>query len=101
MTWGWLILLGAGSYGLKVLGVFALRGPLEVRLRPLTSLLPAALFSALVVVQTLGSGESLTLDARIPGVMAGAVAVWLRAPFVVVVLVAMAVTAGTRAVTGA
>jgi branched-subunit amino acid transport protein len=100
MTWLAVGLLAAGSYGLKVVGVFALDGWLEQRLRPLTSLLPAALFAALVVVQTFGDGRSLVVDARFPGVLAGAIAVWYRAPFVVVVIVAMAVTACTRALTG-
>jgi branched chain amino acid efflux pump len=101
MSWIWLGLLAVGSYGLKAAGVFALRGSVERRLRPLTSLLPAALFGALVAVQTLGRDGDVVVDARVLGVMAGAVAVWLRAPFVVVVVLAMAVTAGARAVSGA
>jgi len=100
LSWLTLGLLAAGSYGLKVVGVFALKGPLERRLRPLTSLLPSALFAALVVVQTLGEDGSLVVDARVPGVLAGAVAVWSRAPFVVVVVVAMATTACVRAIVG-
>lgn len=101
MSWLALVALGAGSYGLKVLGVFALRGAPEERLRPLTSLLPAALFAALVVVQTLGREGDLVIDARVLGVLGAAIAVVLRAPFVVVVLVAMVVTAATRALAGA
>ena len=62
----------------------------------LTALIPAALFSALIAVQTVGGDEALVLDARILGVGAGAVAVWRKAPFVVVVVVAMAVTALVR-----
>jgi len=101
MTWIELALLAIGSYGIKVVGVFALRGRLEMRLRPLTSLLPAAMFAAIVVVQTLGREGSVVLDARVPGVLAAMVAVTFRAPFAVVVIVAMAVTAGARAIAGA
>ena len=101
MTWFGLGLLAVGTYGLKAAGVFALRGSLEQRLRPLTSLLPAAMFAALVVVQTLGRDGGLVLDARVPGVLAAALAVWFRAPFIFVVVVAMAVTAGVRAIGGA
>ena len=54
MTWIELSLLAMGSYAIKAAGVLALRGRLETRLRPLTSLLPAAMFAAIVVVQTLG-----------------------------------------------
>ena len=38
------------------------------------------------------------LDARVAGVVAGALAAWRKAPLIVVVLAAMAVTAGLRAV---
>ena len=101
MTWIELGALAVGSYAIKAVGVFALRGRLEIRLRPLTSLLPAAMFAAIIVVQTLGRDGSIAFDARIPGVIAAIVAVALRAPFAVVVVVAMAVTAGTRAIAGA
>jgi len=50
-------------------------------------------------VQTFGDGRELVLDGRAVGVAAGAVAVLLRAPFIVVVLVAMAAAAGWRALT--
>ena len=47
-------------------------------------------------MQTVGGDETLVLDARVWGVAAGSVAVWRKAPFVVVVLIAMAVTAFVR-----
>ncbi|MEI6375210.1 MAG: AzlD domain-containing protein, partial [Actinomycetes bacterium] len=47
-------------------------------------------------VQTFASGQSLVLDARVAGVAAGAVALILRAPFLVVVIVAGVVAAGLR-----
>ena len=99
MNWPLLILLAAGSYGLKVLGVTALGGIVERRLGPVVSLLPAALFSALIVVMTFEEAGQLVLDSRVAGVAAGAVATWRRAPLLVVVAAAMAVTAGLRALT--
>ena len=99
MSWGVIIVLVVGAYGLKVFGVLGLgrvSGSATARFEPFTSLIPAALFAALVAVQTVGDGESLVLDARLLGVAAGAVAVWRRAPFVVVVVIAMAVTACVR-----
>ena len=47
-------------------------------------------------MQTVGGDETLVLDARLWGVAAGGVAVWRRTPFVVVVILAMAVTAFVR-----
>lgn len=99
MSWTSLWILVAGAYGLKAFGVLVLGRPdstLGARLEPLTALIPAALFAGLIAVQTVGSDESLVLDARVWGVAAGSVAVWRKAPFVVVVLVAMAVTAFVR-----
>ena len=68
------------------------------RLAPVTALLPAALFSALIVTMAMGDGPSLVVDARLIGVAAGVLAVARRAPMVVVVMVAMGVTALVRVV---
>jgi Branched-chain amino acid transport protein (AzlD) len=61
-------------------------------------LLPVALLAALVGVQTMSApGPTLVLDARVAGVAAALVALVLRAPFLVVLVVAAAVAAGLRA----
>ena len=99
MSWSSLWILVVGAYGLKAFGVLVLGRPgstLGARLEPLTALIPAALFAGLVAVQTVGGDEALVFDARVWGVAAGSVAVWRKAPFVVVVVVAMAVTAVVR-----
>ena len=63
-------------------------------------LLPVALIVGLVVIQTFGDGRRLTIDARVPGLIAAAIAIRYRAPFVVVVLVGAGVTALFRAIPG-
>jgi len=55
-------------------------------------LLTVALLSALVVVQTVGAGQAIVVDARLPAVAVAALLLWARAPFLVVV-VGAAVTA--------
>jgi branched-subunit amino acid transport protein len=60
-------------------------------------LLPAALLSALVVVQTFASGRELVLDARAPAVAVAALALALRASLVVVLTAAALTAAGLRA----
>lgn len=99
MSWPLMIALVAGSYGFKALGVSSLGGRIEHRLGPAVTLLPAALFAALVVIMTFEDAGTLALDARAAGVAAGALAVWRRAPLILVVAVAMAVTAAVRALT--
>jgi branched-subunit amino acid transport protein len=67
------------------------------QVRRLVELLPVALLSALVVVELFGPTGYLTFDGpRLAGFAAGAVAVWRRAPFLVVVVVAAAVAALLR-----
>ena len=95
MSWGALLGLSAGAYAFKLVGVVA-GEKLATRLAPVTALLPAALFAALVVVMAVADNRSLVIDGRMVGVGLGAVAVWRKAPFVIVVLVAMAGTAGIR-----
>ena len=100
MSWRAILFLAAGAELFKQVG-FHLAG----RIRPtprfiaLTALLPPALLAALVVVQTLADGTSLVIDPRLAGVAAGGLVAWRRAPFVVVVVVAAAVTATLRAST--
>ena len=60
--------------------------------------LALALLGALVVVGTFAAGESLTVDPRVAGTLAAGVALWRRAPFVVVVAIACAATALVRVV---
>lgn len=115
MSWTTIGLLAAGAYlfkalGFLVLGPLSLRGQIEgeesqqavagragLAIR-VGQLLPAALLAALVVSQTVTSGTDLVVDARLAGVTAGAVAVWRRAPFWLVLVIAAATTALIRLV---
>jgi hypothetical protein len=54
------------------------------------------LLASLTVVNALASGQGLVLDARLGALAAAAVALWLRAPFLVVVLTGAAAAAGLR-----
>ena len=51
MTWGAVIALSVGSYAFKLLGVTAGQR-FSKHLAPGTALLPAALFSALIVIMS-------------------------------------------------
>jgi len=100
MIWPAVIIGSIGAYLLKLTGYVIPERVLEnERLRRLTALLPVALLAALVAVQTFSVGSSLQIDARIAGLAAAIVALILRAPFLVVVLVA-AITAAVLRATG-
>jgi branched-subunit amino acid transport protein len=88
------------SFCIKAAGPVALGGrDLPRWAERLIVLLPAALLSALVVVQTVADGKVLVLDARAAGLAAALVAVALRASVLIVLLLAAVTAAGLRAVT--
>jgi branched-subunit amino acid transport protein len=95
----WITILAASfaCFLLKVLGNVVPKTFLE---RPLVSeitrLLPIALLSAIVAIQTLGQGQGLTIDARLPALGASLIALKLKAPFVVVVVIAAVIAALLR-----
>ncbi|MGW0604493.1 AzlD domain-containing protein [Streptomyces sp. NPDC002640] len=97
-VWIAIGLTAVGCYAVKLAGLLV---PGEVLERPLVrrlaALLPVALLAALTAQQTFADGRELVLDARVVGVGAAGIALALRAPFLVVVGVAVAVTAGVRA----
>ncbi len=99
MTAIWLTIasLALATAGLKLAGPLALGGrPLPANALNVVELLAAALLAALVVVETFGKGRSLTVDARVLGATFAALALMRRAPMIVVVLGAAAVTALAR-----
>lgn len=97
MSWATLLVIAAGAFGFKALGLVVLGGrTLPARLQACLDLLPAALLPALVLVNTFVTDRHLVLDARVPGVAAAALAAWKRAPLPVVLLLGAAVTALVR-----
>ena len=93
VLWG-LALLGAGTLAMKSFGPVLAGGsrrPPAV-LGRVSAVLPTALLSALVATDLIATG----VDARLAGTAIAALAVVLRAPFLVVVLAGTAGTALLR-----
>ncbi|GHH37612.1 AzlD domain-containing protein [Streptomyces candidus] len=100
-VWIAILATAAGCYFAKLLGLLVPATALERPLvQKLAALLPVALLAALTAQQTFATGQHLVLDARAAGLVAAAVALVLRAPFLVVVGAAVAVTAGARVLGG-
>jgi branched-subunit amino acid transport protein len=96
----WLAILAASAvcFAIKLVGHLVPEHLLaEPRVARTASLVTVALLAALVGVQTVTTGQALTLDARVPALVVAAVALVLRAPFVVVVVLAAGTAAGLRA----
>ncbi|MGX4689457.1 AzlD domain-containing protein [Streptomyces sp. JNUCC 63] len=99
--WIAVAVTAVGCYAVKLAGLLVPAGALERPLvKRLAALLPVALLAALTAQQTFADGHALVLDARVAGLAAAAVALLLRAPFLVVVGAAVVVTAGVRALAG-
>ena len=99
-VWIAVAVLTVVCFAIKAVGPVALGGrELPHAVERLIVLLPAALLTALVMVQTFASGRELVLDARAAGVAAAVVAIMLRASVLVVLLVAAVTAAGVRALT--
>jgi branched-subunit amino acid transport protein len=87
----WVAVLAGslGCYLLKFAGLSVPPKVLENRaVQRIATALPIALLTALIVIQTFTTGHRLTVDARAAGLGVAAIAVLLRAPFLVVVGVA-------------
>jgi branched-subunit amino acid transport protein len=63
------------------------------RVLKINSLIPIALLSALVAVQTFTNDKTLVVDQRLAGLAVAVIALILRAPFAVVVISAAATSA--------
>jgi branched-subunit amino acid transport protein len=98
MSWVAIICLAAGTYALKASGPLLLGDrTLPGAVTRLAELLPAALLAALIAVNVAAGDRRIVLDARLAGFLAAAVAVRLKASFLVVVLAGIGATALARA----
>jgi len=98
-TWVVVVLVGAATVAIKALGPVLIGGrPLPRRLSGVVDLLAPSVLAALVVVQTLGDGSRLVLDDRLVGSAVAGIAIWRRAPVLLVVVSAAGATALVRAI---
>lgn len=95
----WIALVAASVlvWALKNLGYLVpprfVEGALMSRI---AALVTVALLASLVVSQTLQTGNGVVVDARLPALGVAALLLYLRAPFLVVLVAAGAVAAGLR-----
>jgi branched-subunit amino acid transport protein len=96
-TWTVVLLVGAFTMALKAAGPVLVGGrALPARLEDAFALLAPSLLAALVVTQAVAEDGELVFDERLVGVGVAAVAIRLRAPLIVVMIVAAVATALVR-----
>jgi uncharacterized membrane protein len=92
--WFWLLLACVLAYAWKLVGYLVpaklLKDP---RMSRVAGTMTIGLLASLTIVNTVASGQTLAADARLGALVAAAIALALRAPFLVVVIVG----AGTAA----
>lgn len=92
--WFWLLLACLFAYAWKLVGYLVpaklLKDP---RMSRVAGTMTIGLLASLTIVNTVVSGQSLAADARLGALVAAAVALAFRAPFLVVVIIG----AGTAA----
>lgn len=92
-AWVVVAVVGVVTFAFKAAGpVFLGKRPLPERADAVVALIAPVMLTALVVVQTFGGQEQITVDARVPGVAAAAVALWRGAPIVAAMAIAALVT---------
>lgn len=95
--WLWILIACALAYLTKLVGYFVPAKLLESpSIMHVAGTMTIGLLASLTVVNAVASGQGLVLDARMGALVAAAVALWLRAPFLVVVISGAAAAALLR-----
>jgi branched-subunit amino acid transport protein len=99
MSWWFIVALAAGCYAFKVIGLILVGDrTMPPAVARCLALIPAAMISALVALNTFSDGQDLVVDARAAGVAAAVIAAWRKAPLIVVIILGAGVTAAVRAI---
>jgi len=99
--WTAVVVASVGCYLLKLAGLSVPAAWVEQPwVARVVDFVPAALLAALVAVQGLTTEDRIVVDGRLAGLAVAALALALRAPFVVVIVLAGVTGAGVHLLTG-
>jgi uncharacterized membrane protein len=86
--WAWILFASAVAYATKLAGFLVPARMLEnEHMTRVAGTLTIGLLASLTAMNTFSAGQELVLDARVGALIAAALALVLRAPFLVVVIV--------------
>jgi len=95
--WWWVLLASLLALATKLAGFLVPARWLEgAWMRRVASAMTVGLLAALVTLNTFADGTHLVVDARLGALIAAALALMLRAPFLLVVIVGAATAAALR-----
>lgn len=96
-VWFWILVACVAAFVTKLLGYLVPRKWLaNARIARVAGTLTIGLLASLTVANTVATGQELVLDARLGALVAAAIALWFKAPFLVVVIAGAAAAAGLR-----
>lgn len=95
--WFWIIVACVAAFLTKLLGYLVpgswLANP---RIARVAGTLTIGLLASLTVANTVATGQTLVIDSRLGALVVAAIALWLKAPFIVVVIAGAAAAAVLR-----
>ena len=95
--WHAVVLAGLIAFVTKLAGyAVPARWLQNPRMHRVAGALTVALLASLAVMNTFAAGTALSVDARLAALAVAALALWLRAPFLLVVLLGAVVSALVR-----
>ncbi|GAA2544431.1 hypothetical protein HD598_001356 [Neomicrococcus aestuarii] len=85
--WGWILISCAAAFGLKFAGyLIPARFLQDERILRVAGMITIGLLASLTIVNTVASGQTLVLDARVGALLVAGVALYFKASFLVVVI---------------
>ena len=95
--WFWIVLASAVAYATKLMGyTVPARWLHHPRMARVAGSLTIALLAALTAMNAFANGQQLSVDARLAAVVVAGIALWLRLPFLLVVVLGAAASAMVR-----
>lgn len=95
--WTWILLSCAAAFLTKLAGhAVPARWLQNPRMTRVAACMTVALLAALTVMNTFATSTALALDARLAALVVAAVALWRKAPFLLVVMLGAATAALVR-----
>ena len=95
--WFWIVLASAVAYATKLMGyTVPARWLHHPRMARVAGSLTIALLAALTAMNAFANGQQLSVDARLAALVVAGVALWLRLPFLLVVVLGAAASAMVR-----
>ena len=89
--WHWIVLASAAAFAVKLAGyAVPARWLQSPKMAQVAASMTVALLAALTVMNTFAAGTVLVVDARLTALVVAGIALWLRAPFLLVVVLGAA-----------